>query len=162
MHRAADLSLRCTHRHGDKRTWGMVGVGAQRAHVPDLGLRDVSALPVEESTQVCHGTHARGVDGDGLAIQALGAWHILKPHIHRGTRVEQEGGIVVRRGVARVGPHGQLIHLVGASDVVLDIFEHMRAGGQGSQRRDGCSAAPAHALRSAAAWIRLAHLDGCQ
>ena len=158
----ADLNLRCTHRHGDERTWGMVRVGAQRAHVPDLCLGHVSALPVEESTQVCHGAHACGVDGDGLAIQALRAGHILSPHMHASTRVEQEGGIVVGRSVARVGPHGHLIHLVGASDVALDILEHVRAGGQGSQRRDGCTAAPAHALRSAVAWFRLAHLDGCQ
>ena len=40
----ADLNLRCTHRHGDERTWGMVRVGAQRAHVP-------------ESRAVAGGTH---------------------------------------------------------------------------------------------------------
>jgi hypothetical protein len=57
----------------------MEGIGAECAYIPELGLSYIAAVPMEESTQVCHGSYVRGVEGNGFAIQPLGAFHILVP-----------------------------------------------------------------------------------
>ena len=57
----------------------MLRIGAECAYIPELGLSYIAAVPMEESTQVCHGSHVRGVEGNSFAIQTLGAFHILVP-----------------------------------------------------------------------------------